>query len=126
MPATLWHRGMVGSFSPLGERPQAWAKGYHRLLLWWPHCMFSLSGHFYQVIKHLCACTGLQARKQGVLTCVHHFLGGQCIHPQRCSCMCLSGIVLCCVGFLHWSVSVHLVVVQKRERGREQLSPLCF
>ena len=56
--------------------------------------------------------------EQGMLTYLPHFQGGQSIHPQMYSCMCLSGILLCYVGFLHWSVSVHLVVVQKRGRDK--------
>ena len=63
--------------------------------------------------------------EQGILTYHHHFLGGQSIHPQVCGCVCLSGILLCCVGFLRWSVNVHLVVVQKGKRRREQLTLPC-
>ena len=40
-----------------------------------------------------------------------HFQGCQSIHPGMYSCMCLSGILLYCVGFLLWSVNVYLVVV---------------
>ena len=61
--------------------------------------------------------------EQAMLTYLCHFLGGQSIHPQMYSCKCLSGVLLCCVHFLHWSVTVHLVVVQKEERQREQLTP---
>ena len=56
--------------------------------------------------------------EQGVLTYLCHFLGAQFIHPQMYSCMCLSGILLCSVGFHCWSVSAHLVVVQN-ERNEE-------
>ena len=51
--------------------------------------------------------------------------GGKSIYSQMYSCMCLSGILLCCIGFLHWSVNDHLVVVQKGERQKEQLTPPC-
>ena len=61
----------------------------------------------------------------GVLTYLCHFQGDLSIHPQVYSCVCLSGILLCCVGFLCWSVNVHLNVVQKCERQREQLALPC-
>ena len=61
----------------------------------------------------------------GVLTYLCHFLGGHSIHPQVYSCMCLSCVLLYCVAFLCWSVNVRLVVVQSRERQKEQLTPPC-
>ena len=48
---------------------------------------------------------------QGVLTYLHLLLEGQSIHLQVYNFMGLSGCLLCYVGFLHWSVNVHLVVV---------------
>ena len=53
-----------------------------------------------------------------VLIILCHFLGGQSSHPQIHSCVSLRHPVVL-VGFLHWSVNVHLVVVQKRERQKE-------
>lgn len=62
----------------------------------------------------------------GVLTYLCHCLRGHSIHPQMYNCVCLSGILLGCVGFLHWSVNVHLVVLQKGARQSEQLTlPSC-
>ena len=62
---------------------------------------------------------------QGMLIYLCSFPGSQSIHSQLYRCVCLSGILLCSVGFLHWSVNVHLVVVQNGERRREQLTPPC-
>lgn len=39
--------------------------------------------------------------EQGMVTYLCHFLGGQSIHPLMYSSMCFSGLLLCCVGFLH-------------------------
>ena len=61
---------------------------------------------------------------RGALTCLHCFSGTQSIHFQMYSCVGFSGILLCCVGILHWSMNVCLVVLQ-RERDREQLTPPC-
>ena len=59
---------------------------------------------------------------QRVLTYLHNFLEGQPIHPQIYSCVGLSGILLCHVGFLHWPVNVDLVVVQwGRDKGNSSL-----
>ena len=53
---------------------------------------------------------------------LHHFLEGQSNCLQIYSCVGLSGILLCCVCFLHWSVIVHLVVVQRgRDKGNRSL-----
>ena len=61
---------------------------------------------------------------RGVLNYLHHFLGSESIHFQMYSCMGLSGVLLCSVGFLHWLMNVHLVVVQ-RGRDKENRSLGC-
>ena len=61
---------------------------------------------------------------QGVLNYFHHFPDGQSIHLQMYSCVGLSGILLCCVTFLHWSINVHVVVAQRR-RDKENSSLPC-
>ena len=63
--------------------------------------------------------------RAGSLTYLHHFPEGESILPQMYSCLCLSDVLLCCVGFLHWSMNVRLVLVQKGEGNRGQLTPPC-
>ena len=95
------------------ESNHEWAKGSHHLFLQSIQCMFPISGHLHQAGKCSCMCTGLPGEGPGVLTSLCHFPEGQSFHPQIYSCMCLSGILLYCVGFLCWSVNVHLVEIRK-------------
>ena len=79
-----------------------------------------------QMGKHSCTYTGLPGMCSGVLTHLHHFLGGggwHSIHPQMYSSVGLLVILLCCVGILHWSMNAHLFVVQRGSDKRN--SSLC-
>ena len=95
-------------------------RGVFSLLgLWWYY------GYLRQPGKHSGVCTGLPVKGRGLLIYLKHFLGSQSIHLQLYSCVGLSGILLCCVGILCWSMNVHLVVVQKRRDKGTSPPPCC-
>ena len=105
----------------LQESDHEWAKGCHSVF---PQSPLGVSTFLALILgSKVCVCTGLQGGGQEVLTQLQHFLQVLSIHPQMYSCVCLSGVLLYCVDFLHWSMHVHLVVV-KRGRDKENNS-LC-